>query len=202
MENKEVATMPKETTAQDQTSHQPELPFGGIGFSLGWLVGLSASPVLSGVLTSILGSVAALITVVPALGSDGKVGTALSAPKHTPRLLAVLVIFMAIGATVGTLVRTNNLLGSSEPKAIERQKDTSSDRDAGAAQPSPVRVSHRDGVLFSITSSQCADLTTRRGSLLRAAARASTNRGIAQIASELGDDVALERVIGAFCQAS
>lgn len=88
-----------------------------IGFGIGWLLGLSVSPVVSIVITSVAGVAAAVITVLS--GLEGKLTGLIASSeqqisipsKINPRPLAALIIGLFLGSIVGIQVRTHNLLG-------------------------------------------------------------------------------------------
>lgn len=89
------------------------------GFGIGWLAGLSVSPVISVVITSVTGSVAAIVAALSGVkeeffnleNSSATLRRLLKA--ITPVPLAWLVIGLILGASVGVWARTHNWLGSS-----------------------------------------------------------------------------------------
>lgn len=102
------------------------------GISLGWLVGLSVSPVLHLIVESVLG---VIVTIVSALVGV-KVGGGNAAEEESDRPsspeslaskltldlvpLAVLTVSLAIGASVGVFARTNELLGPQPDMLVHR----------------------------------------------------------------------------------
>ena len=100
---------------------------GIIGISLGWLVGLSQSPVIAGVVTALVAAAAAL---VGALGggpgeaaSESPSGLRGVVSMITPAPLAALMIGLAIGASAGLFARNAQLFS---PKPPDRMKETES----------------------------------------------------------------------------
>lgn len=92
------------------------LPIIGIG--IGWLLGLSVSPVVSIVITSVAGAAAAVIATKSGLeGRSSKIiapderQISISSSNTDPRPLAALVIGLALGSIVGIWVRTHDWLG-------------------------------------------------------------------------------------------
>jgi hypothetical protein len=86
--------------------------FAVIGGSVGWLVGLSVSPVIKDVLTAIVAAVTALVAAAAGITrADGKalVGTVNPVP------LAIVLGAMAIVAPLGVRVRESGLLGPTVP---------------------------------------------------------------------------------------
>ena len=90
-----------------------------IGFGIGWLLGLSISPVVSIVITSVTGVAAAVITVMS--GLEGKLSglivsseqqISVSSSKIDSRPLAALIIGLFLGSIVGIQARNHNWLGT------------------------------------------------------------------------------------------
>ena len=86
-----------------------------IGLGIGWLIGLSISPVVSIVIASVTGSAAAIIATLSGAQdredkSDGERSHPI--PSITPWPLAFLIIGIVIGSIVGMMARNQNWLGS------------------------------------------------------------------------------------------
>jgi hypothetical protein len=102
------------------------------GFSVGWLAGLSVSPVLQAILASVLGVLAAILSAITGIKIIANPGHAdeLSDsegpnPQSTdiqvnPIPLAAFTVFLALGASLGILARTNDLLGP-QPNLFARR---------------------------------------------------------------------------------
>ena len=88
------------------------------GFGIGWLAGLSVSPVVSIVITSVTGAAAAIVAVLSGFeqtSADGEETTKLRQflglqPNPWPQ--ALLVIGIMFGSSFGILARNYNWLGS------------------------------------------------------------------------------------------
>jgi hypothetical protein len=109
-----------------------------VGCGIGWLAGLSLSPVISIVLTSVVATTATLIAIVSGLEDRKTIRFVETVPKNhaenadekelpplplndnivwrvphiSPWPIAVLVLGLLIGTTLGNLARTNDLLGN------------------------------------------------------------------------------------------
>lgn len=147
------------------------------GLGIGWLTGLSLTPVIGTVLTSILGAVGGAAAGLTVLGSDK--------PKyHTSWPVALLIIGIAAGGPLGILARTNNLFGpmfADSEETAERQR---------AAM----------GVLFSAGSKSCTLLLGTPDEYLPSALRTSQLPWAPRLADEFaGDPETLRRVVEVLC---
>lgn len=91
------------------------------GAGIGWLLGLAVSPVVSIVISSLMGTGAAVLAVLTSVQEDpeqsqpdGQHGINLSL-KVNVWPLAMLVLGIVLGAVVGIMFRTYGLLSPSEP---------------------------------------------------------------------------------------
>lgn len=93
-----------------------------IGGCLGWLMGMSASPVLGIVLTAILGVAAGLVSVLSGLPGGSEVSEAGKGKLYRPTALplTLLVLFLVGGSILGLWTRVNEWLGP-EPKTVARR---------------------------------------------------------------------------------
>lgn len=140
------------------------------GLCIGWLAGLSVSPVLSTVMMTILGLAAGGATGFHFSKRDSSI-TALSVLALTASLLGGI----AVGAPVGIVARTNNWFGApmSAHGPGEIPQDELAQRQATAG-------------LFSIKSSECAELlssASRSEEELRRVLRASKDPRLSQLAA-------------------
>lgn len=87
------------------------------GLAVGWMVGLSQSPVVGGVISSVLTLVVAVAAIASGITTEGdspdpnvKRPTVLARLNALPA--ALLVVMVALGSSCGVIARENNLLGS------------------------------------------------------------------------------------------
>jgi hypothetical protein len=112
------------------------------GLGIGWLSGLSVSPVIATVLASLLGIAGGLVAGVRASGAnsgDKASADRLSAVNAIPA--AVLILGIAVGAPLGIVARTHQIFEPAD---------------------APARIdSTAQGVLFNLTSEHCDKLRAR-----------------------------------------
>jgi hypothetical protein len=126
-----------------------------VGMGIGWLSGLSASPVIAGVLTSILGIAGGVVAGLKSIAKDGAaVGGNKAAKTQIDALpAALLVLGIALAAPLGIMSRTYHVF---EPPEV-RQAVLDQVAQTG-------KVSGQDrGVLFSASASECAQLMALTG---------------------------------------
>ncbi len=86
------------------------------GIGIGWLVGLSVSPVVSIVLTSVIGSSSAIIAALTGLSNQSRdtdeLEQRVSRWYVSPVPLAALTIGILLGSVLGILVRNYQFLGT------------------------------------------------------------------------------------------
>jgi hypothetical protein len=149
-----------------------------IGGAVGWLAGLSVSPVANTVIGALLGLIGGLGAGTMVLASAGLMRRSAAAPAGTPsgvdlRPIAVLALAIAVAVPVGILARSHNLFGA--------------DLVSAAGAPSSA-ASPQSGVLFSERLSACAELMVASRSAdderFRAMVEASSPRG-AELARQL-----------------
>ena len=91
------------------------------GFGIGWLAGLSVSPVVAIVLTAVTGSVATIVAALSGVKEEflktdsSPTVTSRLLQSVTPAPLAWLVFGLILGTIVGIGVRTNNWLSPTPP---------------------------------------------------------------------------------------
>lgn len=136
---------------------------GVSGGCLGYLVGLSVSPVAGIVLTSLVAVVVALTSALAGLNigtspqdPDRKLPLRRTRVSVNPVPVSLLLVGLTAGSIVGILTRTHNLLGTSTK--------------SGAIGMSDGEQKARAGVLYGAEASECDDL---RGISDREALRAS-----------------------------
>lgn len=188
-----------------------------IGLGLGWLAGLSASPVIGMVLSTILGLVGgALVGLRVARRSEGAEGGALASASDrvSPQLLALAVLGLGLGAPAGVLARAHRwleptleemvrpweALGVPRAEAVRRLMDrelpAASVEAAGAV---PAAQAHTAGVLFSDELDECMRLQSLPLDRLRVGMGGSTALWARRLGDHLADDVALRAAMEAMC---
>lgn len=120
-----------------------------IGLGIGWLVGLSVTPgTTSIILTSIMTIVVLLITVVSGLEKETSTEEQKSYSKWkvSPIPLALFIVGLVVGSSVGIYARTHNWLG------VDPQPTTTTKEGAN--------VNYKSGVSFSVEHDECKRLLT------------------------------------------
>jgi hypothetical protein len=165
------------------------------GASLGWLTGLSVSPVIQGVLTAVLGVVISGVSVLAGLAAPpflankdtpkpeeakpSSLGEVASRVQFLP--VAVLTIGLAAGATLGVFARTHDWLGS--------RLDTKAAANTGVSTEEQKRA-HIAGLFSAATPSECV---TFRNALtaesLPDVLAAATNEHVRQFVRKTNGDV-------------
>jgi hypothetical protein len=107
---------------QDANQHVKQVPQEGlsrwsqgtslivIGLGVGWLTGLSVSPVVSGVIAALLGIAGGIVTGLRTPKHSRADGSAEPQTPIDARPAALLVVGVVVGATLGILVRTHHVL--------------------------------------------------------------------------------------------
>jgi cytoskeletal protein RodZ len=106
------------------------LALSGIG--VGWLIGLSVSPVIYIVITSLIAFIVSVTSALAGLKLDEAENNSSDQPnrKHklqveiNPLPMTLMIVGLAVGASVGIYARTNNWLGPRPANFAARWKDT------------------------------------------------------------------------------
>ncbi len=122
-----------------------------IGVGIGWMCGLSVSPVISGVITTLLAIAAGIITSYQTLKRE-KADKVEAKGQMDARPAALLILGLALAATFGVLARTYHWL---EP--LQSSYD-STRQQAASGQNSPVKNPQNQGVLFGVRIEECDEL--------------------------------------------
>ena len=181
----------------EATSKSQWLSLVVIGAGIGWLVANSASPVLGGVLTSLLGIAAGGLAALKAAHGNG--GT-----PHEPRLsfdarpLALLVAGLALAATAGLYVRSHALL---EPPEV---RDALRRAAAGGALETSFSDPTARARLFGISTTECQQLLSLGNSPegLADQFRRSSIPGAERLADSIDDPTILLKIVEAQCERS
>lgn len=102
------------------------------GAGVGWLIGLSVSPVIYIVITSLIAFVVSITSALAGITVDREGTQAESRPasKRIPQVeinplpVMFMVLGLVIGASLGVYARTNNWLGPNPASFVEQWKDT------------------------------------------------------------------------------
>jgi len=102
------------------------------GIGVGWLIGLSYSPVIQVVITSIITLVASITSALAGMRSDPNEHQARDDAKPKRKLqfeinpypMMLMIIGVALGASVGIYARANNWLGVRPNKFVEQWRVT------------------------------------------------------------------------------
>ncbi len=195
------------------------LTVGTTGFGIGWLMSLSVSPVASIVITSVVGSAAAVVATLSGQGKtstgEGDAPTGPTAPRVqvSPLPIAILVAGIVFGSVVGIITRNVDLFGSDrlqDPSAeIARWTNLGIDQkqvvqrlfqyrypgsDSGSSATALVQKSGTT-YLFAGTSNECDTLQSLSGNSLRAELKSSTTAPLRKLPDIVNDDAALGRIV-------
>lgn len=157
-----------------------------IGFGIGWLMGLSVTPVVSNILTALVATVMAMMGILSGLegqrgepGETGQVPNLSSRWAVNPVPVAILILGILAGSSVGILARTHNWLGWSEDISKEvkiwtdqgleqsdvakwlfdaKYKDGSTTKNGDTQIVSNPSKPGAPGVLFSASQKECESL--------------------------------------------
>lgn len=174
------------------------------GLGIGWLVGLSVSPVISIVITSITGAAAAVITALSGLEEKSKWSV-------SPVPLALLVVGLAIGSGIGVRTRNLDWLGRNlaaeavmweaaglrldKGEIIRRLFDTQYSASGGQGGSVSNSRNATTTLLFDTAADECAGLRNRTGEKLLTELKTSTVVGFRKLPELITDVNILERVI-------
>jgi len=154
-----------------------------MGLGIGWLAGLSVSPVIATVLASLMGVGAGLVAGLRGAGSGtGDTASRSGLSVIDARPAAILVLGIALGAPVGILARTHQLL---EPASSPTRTDESV-----------------QGVLFNVTTEHCDRLRARARDSNEQAFRnalAGTSEWGRLLEEHVADTRALKAIVEGIC---
>jgi hypothetical protein len=108
------------------------------GLSVGWITGLSASPVAHAVLATVLGLANAVLLTIPSDDTTDSTGAQKFPRLHMARgardenllLIGIFSLFVAVGAAAGVYTRANEFLGLSPSRVALKWKATGLSDDA------------------------------------------------------------------------
>jgi len=193
-----------------------------IGFGIGWLMGLSVAPVVSGILTTLLTAVMTLVGILSGIeGKRGESSETGQVPNLSPRWavnpvpVAILILGILAGSSVGILARTHNWLGGSEDISKEvktwtdqglKQSDVAQQlldakypKDGTTVADPTTNNPTKDGVagvLFSHSETECNDLLSYSPAELPQHIRGTTFEKLSAI---IEDVEKLHKILGVVC---
>jgi hypothetical protein len=189
------------------------IAIGLSGIGLGWLTGLSASPVISIVLTSVFAVATGVITALSSIDQpkDGQTKGPLHRADAWP--VAVLLLAIVFGSMVGIRARVNEWIGDSPSRIARRWRSEglplSTDaivkqlfeEQHGVTSPSAGNKEQRAGdradkpYLFAISQTVCDTLRAKEGGLLRYEMQHSGNPQLIEFAMRVDNPVALKAAV-------
>jgi hypothetical protein len=127
-----------------------------IGIGIGWLAGLTVSPVVGGIITSLVGIGAGVVTGLHAVRSGKGENQSNSNGRHIDaRPAALLVLGIALSAPCGIVARTYHVFEPLKYQAVVGKNQSSS----GKTKQSDSSMSdHYRGVLYGVYQSECEQL--------------------------------------------
>jgi hypothetical protein len=153
------------------------------GLGIGWLVGLSASPVVSGVIASLLGVAAGVVTTFR--------GTSESSAKSVvtdARPVALLVVGIALGASAGLTARTHDIL--SPPVKLEQTEESKVSKENLISKT----------LLFAQPGSDaCTELLSLQPKHIRLGFKSSSSEGMRRLGYLIKDKELLMNIAEAIC---
>jgi hypothetical protein len=152
------------------------------GLSIGWLVGLSRSPVVAASIASLFALAGAMVAALHGIRPLGTSVLKYRSGNAWP--VALLVLSVAIGASAGNLARTNDLLGRIGPP-----------REGGSQRDDPA---DRTG-LFSLTTTECGELMVAGQKSIRTIFRSSTHDELRSLGEQIEDPEVLKKIATALC---
>jgi len=152
------------------------------GLSIGWLVGLSRSPVVAASIASLFALAGAMVAALHGVRPLG--ASVLKYRSGNAWPVALLVLSVAIGASAGNLARTNDLLGRiGPPREGDSQRDDPADRTG----------------LFSLTTTQCGELTVAGRRSIRTIFKSSSHAELRSLGEQIEDPETLKKIATALC---
>lgn len=158
------------------------------GIGIGWLVGLSISPIVGAVITSLLTLCGAAVAAFQKeLPKSLKKGTNNAWP------IAILTIGLAVGASFGIYARTHDILGldyqtTMNDKAENDPKSSSSENLVSKT------------VLFNLTSDECGEMLIAGHNQIRSIFKTSSHEEVRILGDIIDDPETLLKIAEALCE--
>jgi hypothetical protein len=130
-----------------------------IGLGIGWLTGLSLSPVVSGVLTSLLGIAAGTVVGLRTVKKSMSVDQGSQRQSVDARPVALLVLGVALAAPCGILARTYRIFEPTHATtSFTSTKPTNREISTDNAKIGSRSQAFGTGALFVVDAEQCNEL--------------------------------------------
>lgn len=192
------------------------ISLGLIGASVGWLVGLSVSPVVQSVLTSLLAIASTLLLATSGLSrSDAGMLSKFSAAVVLPPA-ACFFVALAFSASLGVSCRTNYTFGMNPENLADRWAKTgwsdaelhrklfqlAHQHESTPSNPGPTNPGTGAGLFNEISADECTQLKglTSDPQVLRRRMRQSTVEDVAELELSISDDKKLIEEVMKRCQ--
>jgi hypothetical protein len=163
------------------------IAFALMGAAVGWLLGLSTSPVIQSALGVLLGAVAAIVAAVSGIRTKDETTTA---TPTNPWPLATLLTALALTAPLGVIVREKRLLGPAAPSdSSPAPSHTKGESSAGGT-----------GLHGAPGQKDCDHLdTSEDGKQLIQSFRTAENQALRTIGNHITEPMVLDSIRQALC---
>ena len=205
--------------------HSLSLLLSGCG--LGWIVGLSVSPVVGVVVAAVVGAAASLVSALAGLeppgadngapaggGEEGGPVRRRRLPRANPVPLTLFILGLVLGSIFGIQARTHGWLAPDTPSTeaeikrwtdlgkdralvVDRLFDTSYPPAGSKGEDGPSPDPAGEGVLYRLTVKECQELRTWPEDDL--VRQASTLRELRKVAETFPDPATLRKIVEALC---
>lgn len=197
-----------------------------LGISLGWLVGMSASPVLAIILGSIISLIATIVSVLTGINFNTSTQKSESEENQKPfqkniniAPLSFLVLFIALGTALGLFCRTNDIFGIQPNIFANKWKGSGfDDKDLKNnllkylyltfQKKSETNMTSNEGslifhgVLFASTADDCGSITSKHGVELKNSLLALNDSTLTILVRNCNDSSALEIIKDIICKSN
>jgi hypothetical protein len=184
-----------------------------IGLSLGWMVGLSVSPVLQVLISSIITLIASVVTVIVGLKRSESNSSSTNLEKLVNRRInvipmAIFLLSLAIGTTISIYNRTNDKFGLHPNNLVDKWFEDSLSRQR--LKEELFRKAYLDGIndnkqrqftagLFRVDTDECGMLISKSGEELRASLLQISNGRFDSVIKSCNSERCLEELRNMIC---
>jgi hypothetical protein len=158
------------------------------GAGVGWLAGLSVSPVATTLLAALMSAVGGVVAGFASAGSDS------SRERVDAWPAAALVLGVALGSPTGILARTHSVFGAELVGAPSEAPSTS------ASGPQSARTPAALAALYSVAADDCARLLGSPDRALIGALETSRLPWGPRLAKRVPDPLVLREVVKCLCE--